>query len=56
VVVSLSGGTDYRSNTVTKSQGEAVFLSLAPGKYFAKPQIKEYEFDPKSIVRQEEND
>ena len=32
VVVSISGGVDYRSNTVTKSGGEANFLSLAPGK------------------------
>ena len=31
VVVSISGGVDYRSNTVTKAGGDATFLSLAPG-------------------------
>jgi hypothetical protein len=33
VVVSISGGVDYRSNTVTKAGGEANFLSLAPGSF-----------------------
>ena len=31
VVISISGGTDYRSNTITKAGGDAHFLSLAPG-------------------------
>ena len=46
VVVSVSGGKAYRSNTHTKS-GAASFLSLSPGEYFVKPQLKEYEFLPK---------
>ena len=33
VVVSISGGVDYRSNTVTKAGGDATFLSLAPGTF-----------------------
>ena len=45
-VVSVSGGKAYRSNTHTKA-GSASFLSLSPGEYFIKPQLKEYEFDPK---------
>lgn len=45
-VVSVSGGKAYRSNTHTK-QGTASFLSLSPGEYFVKPQLKEYEFSPK---------
>merc|ERR1712038_1426411 len=46
VVVSVSGGKSYRSNTHTKA-GAANFLSLSPGEYFVKPQLKEYEFLPK---------
>ncbi len=45
VVVSVSGG-DYRSNTHSKD-GIAEFLSLAPAEYFVKPQLKEYEFEPR---------
>ncbi len=33
VVVSISGGIDYRSNTITKAGGDATFLSLAPGNF-----------------------
>ena len=29
------------------SRGEAHFLSLSPGEYFVKPQLKEFEFNPK---------
>ena len=46
VVISVSGGQKYRSNTLTKA-GAANFLSLSPGEYFVKPQLKEYEFLPK---------
>ncbi len=45
VVISVSGG-DFRSNTKSES-GQVEFLSLAPGEYFIKPQLKEYEFKPK---------
>ena len=46
VVVSVSGG-NFRSNTKSNQDGLADFLSLAPGEYFIKPQLKEYEFSPK---------
>ena len=46
VVVSVSGGQKYRSNLHTKA-GTASFLSLSPGEYFVKPQLKEYELLPK---------
>lgn len=46
-VISVSGGTKYRSNTHTGASGEATFLSLSPGEYFVKPQLKEFEFTPK---------
>ena len=50
-VISVSGGgnsgSSYRSNTHTDNQGEAHFLSLSPGEYFVKPQLKEFEFSPK---------
>ena len=45
VVISVSGGS-FRSNTKSEN-GKAEFLSLAPGEYFIKPQLKEYEFNPK---------
>ena len=50
VVVSVSGGK-YRSNTKSKDDGTAEFLSLAPGEYFIKPQLKEYEFHPKNKMQ-----
>ena len=50
-VITVSGGgntgSSYRSNTHTDSKGEAHFLSLSPGEYFVKPQLKEFEFNPK---------
>lgn len=49
VVVSVSGGK-YRSNTMSLD-GSAEFLSLAPGEYFIKPQLKEYEFEPKHTLQ-----
>ena len=51
VVVSVSGGQQYRSNTKSKADGTAEFLSLAPGEYFIKPQLKEYEFHPKNKMQ-----
>ena len=49
VVISVSGG-DFRSNTKSE-KGKAEFLSLAPGEYFIKPQLKEYEFKPKHKIQ-----
>jgi len=45
VVISVSGGR-FRSNTKSEA-GKAEFLSLSPDEYFIKPQLKEYEFNPK---------
>lgn len=48
VVVSLSGGENYRKNLATDSNGEIVFHSLKPGKYYLRAMMKEYEFKPNS--------
>eukprot|EP00088_Acartia_fossae_P034516 TRINITY_DN3542_c0_g1_i4.p1 TRINITY_DN3542_c0_g1~~TRINITY_DN3542_c0_g1_i4.p1 ORF type:complete len:1220 (+),score=313.21 TRINITY_DN3542_c0_g1_i4:29-3661(+) len=49
VVVSLSGGEqNYRTNQQTGENGSISFLALAPGEYFVKPMLKEYEFLPKN--------
>ena len=49
VVVSLSGGEqNYRTNQQTGENGSISFLALAPGEYFIKPMLKEYEFQPKN--------
>jgi len=49
VVVSLSGGEqNFRTNQQTGENGSISFLALAPGEYFIKPMLKEYEFVPKN--------
>jgi hypothetical protein len=49
VVVSLSGGEqNYRTNQQTGENGSISFLALAPGEYYIKPMLKEYEFQPKN--------
>ena len=49
VVVSLSGGEqNYRANQHTGENGSISFLALAPGEYYIKPMLKEYEFEPKN--------
>lgn len=48
VVVSLSGGENYRKNLATDANGEIVFHSLKPGKYYLRAMMKEYEFKPNS--------
>ena len=48
-VISVSGGKSYRSNTHTKSDGSASFLSLSPAEYFIKPQLKEFEFEQEGL-------
>lgn len=47
-VVSLSGGENYRKNLATDANGEIVFHSLKPGKYYLRAMMKEYEFKPNS--------
>ncbi|XP_043236772.1 nodal modulator 1-like [Amphibalanus amphitrite] len=48
VLLSVSGGKDYRRNSLTDEDGRQVFLSLSPGQYFIRPMMKEYEFTPAS--------
>lgn len=48
VLVSLSGGLDYRKNSMTQTDGRLVFSGLSPGQYFLKPMMKEYQFEPPS--------
>lgn len=48
VLVSMSGGSSYRQNSLTENDGTIGFLSLTPGDYFLRPMMKEYVFDPPS--------
>ncbi|CRK90119.1 CLUMA_CG003837, isoform A [Clunio marinus] len=48
VVISISGGENYRKNLATASNGEIKFHSLRPGKYYLRAMMKEYEFKPNS--------
>ncbi|KFM75821.1 Nodal modulator 3, partial [Stegodyphus mimosarum] len=48
VLLSLSGGTDYRKNSVTQKNGRLSFSGLGPGQYFLRPMLKEFSFDPSS--------
>ncbi|XP_046603692.1 nodal modulator 2 [Neodiprion virginianus] len=48
VLLSLSGGQNYRKNSITGEEGQLVFNSLSPGEYYLRPMMKEYRFDPPS--------
>lgn len=48
VVISLSGGENYRKNLATATNGEIKFHSLKPGKYYLRAMMKEYDFKPNS--------
>ncbi|KAL5020566.1 hypothetical protein ScPMuIL_003458 [Solemya velum] len=48
VLLSLSGGRQYRSNNVTGDNGTMIFSFLTPGQYFLRPMMKEYKFEPAS--------
>ncbi|XP_017891823.1 nodal modulator 3 [Ceratina calcarata] len=48
VLLSLSGGQSYRKNSMTGEDGKLIFNSLSPGKYYLRPMMKEYRFDPPS--------
>lgn len=48
VVISLSGGENYRKNLATAANGEIKFHSLMPGKYYLRAMMKEYDFKPNS--------
>ncbi|KAL0132278.1 hypothetical protein PUN28_000219 [Cardiocondyla obscurior] len=48
VLLSLSGGQNYRKNSITSEDGIFIFNSLSPGEYYLRPMMKEYRFDPPS--------
>lgn len=48
VVISLSGGDNYRKNLATDAGGEIKFHSLMPGKFYLRAMMKEYDFKPNS--------
>ncbi|CAB0004615.1 unnamed protein product [Nesidiocoris tenuis] len=50
VLLSLSGGKNYRRNAQTNADGTMSFLSLSPGEYFLKPMMKEYRFHPQNKI------
>lgn len=50
VLLSLSGGSDYRQNVLTQADGTINFIGLHPGQYFLRPMLKEFSFDPASTM------
>ena len=57
VLLSLTG-RQYRNNTLTGPSGSITYRKLAPGTYFVRPLLKEYEFTPasRSIEVEEETE
>ncbi|CAD7014627.1 nodal modulator 3 [Ceratitis capitata] len=49
VLLSLSGSESYRKNLVTGEE-PIVFHSLSPSRYFLRPMMKEYKFEPTSKI------
>jgi hypothetical protein len=57
VLLSLSGGSNYRRNYITQDNGIIDFTSLSPGEYYLRVMMKEYQFEPASqMVRVGEGD
>ncbi|XP_039289958.1 nodal modulator 1-like [Nilaparvata lugens] len=50
VLLSLSGGQNYRRNSATGPDGKMNFMSLSLGQYYLRPMMKEYRFDPPSKI------
>lgn len=48
VLLSLSGGSGYRKNSITQKNGRLSFSGLGPGQYFLRSMLKEFSFDPPS--------
>ncbi|GBN80464.1 Nodal modulator 2 [Araneus ventricosus] len=46
VLLSLTGGSDYRKNSITQKNGRLSFSGLGPGQYFLRSMLKEFSFDP----------
>lgn len=50
VLLSLSGGENYRKNLQSGEDGKIYFNSLSPSEYFLRPMMKEYQFEPSSKI------
>ncbi|XP_065202501.1 BOS complex subunit NOMO3 [Planococcus citri] len=50
VLLSLSGGENYRQTSQSNVNGKITFLSLKPSEYYLRPMLKEYKFSPPSKV------
>ncbi|XP_056645708.1 BOS complex subunit NOMO1 [Diorhabda sublineata] len=50
VLLSLSGGENYRKNLQSGDDGKINFNSLSPSEYFLRPMMKEYQFEPSSKI------
>jgi len=48
VLMSISSDASYRANKRSDGAGNIVFPGLFPGRYFLRPLLKEYKFEPKS--------
>ncbi|KAL7078019.1 hypothetical protein ACQ4LE_002669 [Meloidogyne hapla] len=49
ILVSISGGLDFRSNNITNESGLLKFIGLTPGSYFIRPILQEYKFNTSSF-------
>nr|CAB3264401.1 nodal modulator 1 [Phallusia mammillata] len=50
VLLSISGGDNYRSNNLTGDDGTLTLTKLEPGQYYFKAMMKEYKFNPSAQV------
>ncbi|CAK5061597.1 unnamed protein product [Meloidogyne enterolobii] len=49
ILVSISGGSNFRSNNITNETGLLKFIGLMPGSYFIRPILQEYKFNSSSF-------
>ncbi|KAF7630922.1 hypothetical protein Mgra_00008841 [Meloidogyne graminicola] len=49
ILVSISGGLNFRSNNITNETGLLKFIGLTPGSYFILPILQEYKFNSSSF-------
>ncbi|KRX75588.1 Nodal modulator 1, partial [Trichinella sp. T6] len=50
VLVSVTGGSQYKSNNLTNERGNFTLFGLMPGSYYVQSILKEYSFEPSSQV------
>ncbi|CAJ0941993.1 unnamed protein product, partial [Mesorhabditis belari] len=50
VLLSVVGGTDYRSNSMIENTGTINFVGLAPGDYYVRPILQEFKFEPSQTM------